>query len=487
MDYLDPKKEHNHRLIMLIGYVFVAVAIVFATIILIYRAYGFGIAGNGNVIQNGLTYFVSRPVSADIYINEDKKGQTSSRFLLPSGSYKFRLSQTGYRDWLKDVFVPGGGVQNFYYPLLIPKELKTATMQSYILPPSSVSQSPDRKSLLVQKAESLLSYDLFDLKNPLALPLQLTVPATVYTVDSSSTWTAIDWADDNRHILIRHDFARKSEYLLLDTQNINASLNLNAALVVSGSDFSFRDNKFDQYYLLDSNKKSLATISLSNPLPVVVVDQVLSFSTLGSDQVAYFTDKSQVSGKTALMIYRGGKSYVVRYFMPSSSYLTRLANYNGFSYLVASSTVENRAFIFKDPTKQLQSLPVKQIAPIQVLRVIGIDHLSFSPEFQYILAGKDNQIAIYDIENHDTFNYKLRTSLDAPQVNVSWIDTGHLGYVANGISTISDFDGSNIQALVTSNPSHGIYLSSDFKNIFVFDRQSDQATILRAISLVMQP
>lgn len=99
MDYLDPKKQSRHRIIMLVGYVVITVAIVIAAIILMYQAYGFGISQQGNVIQNGLVSISSQPVSAKISINGVNKSQTVSKLVLPSGIYNFKLTRSGYQDW----------------------------------------------------------------------------------------------------------------------------------------------------------------------------------------------------------------------------------------------------------------------------------------------------------------------------------------------------------------------------------------------------
>ena len=69
MDFLDPKKRARHTIIILTGYVLIGVAIIIATIVLLYQAYGFGLNRNGSVIQNGLLFFSSQPAPADIYIN----------------------------------------------------------------------------------------------------------------------------------------------------------------------------------------------------------------------------------------------------------------------------------------------------------------------------------------------------------------------------------------------------------------------------------
>jgi hypothetical protein len=151
MDYLDPRKEFRHRITLMVGYVLVAVAIVIATLILLYQAYGFGLGKNGTVIQNGLTFFSSQPHPANIYLNGTLgKSQTNSRVVLPAGIYHIRLARDGYREWQRTIEVEGGDVQHFDYPFLIPKQLTTKKTTSYTGAPGLATQSPDRRWLLIR-------------------------------------------------------------------------------------------------------------------------------------------------------------------------------------------------------------------------------------------------------------------------------------------------------------------------------------------------
>jgi hypothetical protein len=125
MDYLDPKKEARHRVLLFVGYILIGVAILIGTLVLLYQAYGFGIGKNGTVIQNGLVFVSSQPNPANIYLNNKlNKSQTNTRLTLPSGIYQVRLARDGYRDWQRTIEVEGGDVQHFDYPFLIPSKLK---------------------------------------------------------------------------------------------------------------------------------------------------------------------------------------------------------------------------------------------------------------------------------------------------------------------------------------------------------------------------
>src|SRR5438128_1981144 len=98
MDFLDPKKQRAHMIRLIVGYVLIGVAILIATLILLYQAYGFGLGKDGEIIQNGLVFVSTQPSGADIYIDgKHKDSRTNTRLQLPEGSYQLELRREGYR------------------------------------------------------------------------------------------------------------------------------------------------------------------------------------------------------------------------------------------------------------------------------------------------------------------------------------------------------------------------------------------------------
>src|SRR5690242_8745750 len=126
MDFLDPTTARRSQTRLLLGYCLVALAIGIATLLLLYQAEGYNIDRRGEVIQNGLVFVSSSPNGSAIYLNDKRyKSNTDTRVVAPAGKYTLRISQTGYRPWERPVWVAGGDVQHFDYPLLFPENLQT--------------------------------------------------------------------------------------------------------------------------------------------------------------------------------------------------------------------------------------------------------------------------------------------------------------------------------------------------------------------------
>ena len=485
MDYLDPKKQSRHRVILLVGYCVIAVAIAITTLILVYQAYGFGLGQNGNVIQNGLVFISSQPVSAQITINGVKKSQTTSRLVMPSGIYNFNLSRTGYRDWQRIIEVAGGSVSHYDYPLLIPETLKPTVLQELASAPLISSQSPDRHWLFIQRLDTP-TFDLLDLKNPTKPAVSLALPIVTYSkAISTDSWQVLEWADDNLHLVMLHNFDSKFEYILVNRQNPDESVNLTTTLGLGNIQLSLRNKKYDQYYIYDVTIASLKTMVLSNPSMTTVVERALSYKTFGSDTVLFVTDTEAPSGKVLLKMVVGSQLYTLRSLPFSSKYLMDLADYSGNLYVAVSAVSDDKVYIYKDPIGQLKTLPNHVVVPMQVMHIIDPNFISFSAiTHQFILAENGSQFTVYDFENRNPYRYSLALPIDAPQLNASWLDGSHLSVVSKGKLVLFDFDSANQQITVSASSKYLPIFSTDFRTLYYFDF-INQVWSLNQVSLVV--
>ncbi len=468
MDYLDPKKQFRHEVTLLIGYVLVAIAIAIAAIVLLYQAYGFGIGKNGTVIQNGLTFFSSHPHPAKIYVNDKlKPNATNTRVVLSEGIYNVRLSRDGYRDWQRKIELDGGSVEHFDYPFLIPKVLTPKKLEAFAAAPTVFSQSPDHRRLLIQQTSSINDFEVYDLKDLTKAAVTISLPANLLSKpNANESLQVVEWADDNDHVLLQHNYDDKVEFVLLDRSNPEQSVNLNSSLSVSPTKLTLNDKKFDRYYLYDAATQSLRTATSKLVDPSSLLEHVLAYQSYGNNTVLYVTDNGMPAGKIAVKMRIGSKISTIRTLPTSSNYLVDLTKYSGSMYVAVGSTDENKVYIYKDPISQLSSQPKQALSPIQVLHVPQPNYLSFSANAQFIVAENGNHFGVYDIENENGYNYVAAASLDAPQTHASWMDGDRLTFVSGGKQNIIDFDNTNRQILVAAGSQYLPAFDQDYKNIF---------------------
>ncbi len=469
MDYLDPKKQLRHRIILLVGYVFVAIAIAIATMVLLYQAYGFGIGKNGTVIQNGLTFFSSHPHPAKIYVNNElKPAATNTRLVLPAGIYDIKLARYGYRNWQREIELDGGSVQHFDYPFLIPKTLSTKQIDTFASAPGMVSQSPDHRWLVVQKPATINEFEVYDLKNPSKAPVAIVIPDGVLTRPVSSESLVVnEWADDNDHILLQHNYDDKLEFVLMERTNAEQTLNLNSRLSVNPTKITLNDKKHDRYYLYDAAAQTLQTATSEAIDATPPLQHILAYQSHGSNTLLYVTDSDAPAGKVLVKLQIGNKTMAIRNLPTSSNYLVDLTKYSGVMYVAVGSADGSKVYIYEDPVGQLAKWPNQAIAPLQVLHVPQPNYLSFSASAQFIIAESGSRFGVYDIENEKGHNYTMPAILDTPQSHISWMDGNRLTLVSNGKLNIIDYDNTNRQVLTSAASQYLPAFAPDYKNVYI--------------------
>lgn len=470
MDFLDTGKEFRERIILLVGYVLIAVAIVTGSIILVYGAYGFNFGKNGTVIQNGLVFVSSQPNPADIIMNGKYNGQTTNaRLIIPSGIYQFELTRTGYRPWYRTITVDGGAVEHFDYPLLFPQRLTSHALATYSAAPGLITQSPDRRWLIIQKPGSSSDFDLYDLKNPVKpIITTLSLPSGLLgTATTSESWQTVDWADDNQHVLMEHTFDGKIEYFLLDRADPSQSVNLTTTLnLPEGDQVDFANKKYNSYFVYNPDG-DLGTASLGATGVTPLLNHVLTFKTYNTNTVLYVTNDDAPAGKVVVKMMVGTNSYTIRDLPISTTYLVNLTSYGGSLYVATGASTSGRVYIYQDPVGTLSSAPGQALVPAWVLHVPAPNFLSFSDNAQFIMTEDGNYFSVYDIQNDLGYLYNENNKpLDQPQVSASWMDGDRLVYVSNGKLIVQDYDGKNQQTLVKAVPQYAPAFSTNYVYMF---------------------
>lgn len=478
MDFFDPEKQKQHSIRLAIGYAVIGVVLLLATTILLYRAYGYGLDKQGRVIQSGLVFASSRPDSADIYLNGKKyKDQTNTRMDLPSGQYVIELKRDGYHDWKRALTAEGGRVERFDYPVLFPKKLTTTTVKQYAAAPGLASESLDRRWLLVATPDQNV-FDLFDMNQAKLTPKSLTVPAEVLAAGSTTTgWQAVEWSKDNRHVLLRRLYQTPAtqsgtEYIMIDREQPEASRNLSVAFGFTPTRIELRAQNYDQYYLFDQVGSQVFTASLEQPTPLPYASGALGFASEG-DTVVYVTTEGAPAGKVLVQIRQGDDpALTIRQVPAGTTYLMDMAVYDRKLYLAAGASSENRIFLYADPIGQLKDKPKDPVVPVQILKVVSPNHISFSANKRFVIAENADNFAVYDAETDRGYAYRVNAPMDPPQARAVWMDGYRLSYVSGGKVVVFDFDGTNLRALSASGPSFMPIFDRNYRFLYTVDAQN---------------
>lgn len=482
MDFLDPKKQKYHRVRLWIGYGLVSIAVILASLILVYLSAGFRITREGQVIQNGLVFVSSQPSDAAIFTNGEPSGRsTGARLSLPAGQYTFELKREGYRDWRRGITVEGGSVQRFDYPLLFPVDLRTTSLKDYEQAARIVTQSPDRRWLLVHGSGD--SFDLFDLgsSEPAARPLS--VPDEILSANTTTTdWQEVDWADDNRRMVLQRFFEdsggqRGSEYILLDREEPNRSRNLTVLLGFNPDEFQLRDHKHDKFWAFDEGNHTLFTASIDDPTPRPFVRDVLAFAADGTDTVLYATNRGASEGKTAVNLRQGEDDYTLREMPRGDTYLLGLARYRGAWLVAAGAQSESRVNVYKNPFDVLQAGRVA--APVQILKTEQPEQVVFSPNARFVASSRDAHMAVFDAETDRGYAYEVERPEGAAVGEVAWMDGFRLTANIQNELAVFDFDGTNQHNLVPLKNNTAPVFNPNYTSMYTLSAQNSlQSTSL---------
>jgi hypothetical protein len=481
MDFLDPEKHRRHMLTIAVGYVFIALAVGMATLVLLYYAYGFSFGKNGQVIQNGLMFVASTPNPANVYLNgKINKAQTNSRIILEEGEYDMQFKRDGYHTWQRSVTIDGGKVVHYDYPFLIPNTLTSTAIKTYDETPQLTTQSPDKRWLLVARPSAFGQFEVFNLKDPKAgvTSEDISLPATILSKPTTSqSWQLMEWANDNKHVLLKHIYDNASEYILIDRSAPEKSLNLTNAFGVNPTELRLVDKKFDRYYLYDAEKQALSSATLAAPAPVVKLDHVLAFKSYGTDTIVYAASAgADGDGSVRVKLLEGTTSYTLRELPAGTTYLVDMAKYDGSVYIAAAAASENKVYVYENPVAQINDANVGVAVPVQVLRVAAPTYMAFSANTRFVMAEGGTSIGVYDAEDEKGFSYTVPDPLDTPQEHVNWMDGHRLIYVSGGNVIIFDYDNINRQKLVAGRPGYQPAFDSSFKYLFTFAPGSSDAT-----------
>lgn len=491
MDFLDPRKRRAHRNRLMIGYVLVALAVGLGTIILVYDAYGYGVnTKTGDIIQNGLLFVDSKPGGARIYLDgKYQDADTSSRLILPARTYQLSLKKEGYHDWVRNFTLSEHSISRYVYPLLLPSEPKPQLLKKYTTSPGLMTQTLDRRLLLVQAPRPQpgdFVFEEFDLGDPQKEPIVRTLSAGLLTNASQGgdSLTEVEWSTDNRHALLRHDYKGGFEFIIFDRQDPASSVNINRLFKLTPSQVALRNKRVDQVYIYGSAGGTLQVGNTGDgQLAQPFLRNVITFKSHGTTLLTYVTAETAPAGQVDARIWDNGQTYQLNQFPVGSSYLLDAAQFQGHWYYVAASNTTERIGVYKDPLSSLKDPANKRASPIVALRITGGEKVTFSANTRFIGVQAGSEFAVYDLEVKNSFSYSLDP---VPTGTLRWMDGHRWVGLSGGSVTISDYDGINSHNLVPSTSVGGAFFDRDYE-IFVSTAPPDssgavnlQVTDLRA-------
>lgn len=469
MDFLDPKKKRAHTIRLFVGYFLVAVAIAFGTLVLLFASFGYGVDRHGRVIQNGLLFVSSTPSNATLQVDgignaTSKRDNTDTRMTLEAGQYRLTITKDGYRTWQKNIALEGSSVERVDYPFLFPSQLVTKNLKEYSQKPSLINTSPDRHWLIVGRPGALGVFDEFDTTDSSKAPQTVSLPNRLLTSGKAQSIKLLEWSNDNNHFLLEHTFSGKKEFIIVDRNSPEKSVNLNDTFKQSPTQVVLRDKKYNRYYLYIQKGGVLEEAALGEKQIQPIATNVVAFKPHGNDMLEYVSDKTtSKTNKVTVYIRTNDTDYALRTLPSHSKYVLNLTQYSDHWYVAVGAAVEDKVYVYKDPLDQLQKhAPGNLMA--RTLRVTNPTSLTFSNNAQFLAAQGGQKFAVFDAEQDRLYYFDVKEKLTTQPAQ--WMDGDRLTSVSDDKVIVFEFDGLNITSLNNAVSGTAAQFDREYANLF---------------------
>ena len=216
------KRARRQSLRVIVSETIMVATVIIMVIILALIVSGYWLGSDFKVERQGMLQVSSIPTGADVTLDGNSSWfqRTNTSKVLSSGEHSVVLSKDGYDSWSKTVQIREGLLYRLQYPRLFREEREKSIYYS-IEEVSFATISPSHKYLVI--ANNTTSWILLNLENDRPEPKAIDV-SKLFTAASEieDAW----WSGDNQHLLVKGGSASGTEWVLLDINKTNNSLNI---------------------------------------------------------------------------------------------------------------------------------------------------------------------------------------------------------------------------------------------------------------------
>ena len=460
--------KRQKLVLRIFSYFVICVLSVITTALLLYIALGYRLDSDGTVVRSGLLLADSKPVSSEVYINGiNKEDPTQSRFVLPAGTYDLELKREGYFSWKNTALVEASSVRNIYYPLLIPEKF-TAKPSVVVDDFTSLTQSDDRKRVLIASKDKR-QLELVELGSQPKIS-SLALPADFLVSGTLGDLTVIEWAQDDRHVLVRQRVGKVESLLVIDTSDPQSSVNISEIF----PEDSMKNAKFvfgSSNVITAINGSVLKAYDSENDQSRVIKTRVLQYEPLNEGTFS-FVGSSSSGAEFEAGVISGSESVVVhRAPLAKGAPRSTMLKYDNNQYLAVWLPGEKTTTVYSNP---LARPILSEQLPFVKLPLADATLLE-SPDSQFLLAVKNDQVSVYDFEYSEKTQFKLPKNAQ----DLRWVRSHQMTFNNGKNFYIVDFDGKNRYELPKG---YGlqVFFDNGFENISWFLKSGTQIRLQSA-------
>ncbi len=450
----------------------VSVAIIVTVAILFML--GYRLNTTGTLQQGALLQFDSQPNNAEVYVDGRLLGgRTATKQTVVAGVHAIEMRKAGYENWSRQVTINPGTLTWLNYTRFVPTERKAASVAQYSVL-HQMEFSPDLKWALAHETEASPAFQYIDLRTEDIKTQLVTLPADLYadadTPGVAHTFSIVRWNTPSRHVLIRHSFADKQEWLVLDTHDSTRSVNVTRLLNTDFKDLQFAGTNGSVLYGVTSDGLVRKLDLGSGTLSRAFITHVDSFQMFSTNIIVYTGTKPGDAALRVAGVYRDGDeaSNVLRETSVDTPLSIATSQYFGDDYVAIAEGATVTVLKGVYPRSQAHSATPSLAEYATFSTPNTVRSLSFSPSGEYVIAQTDDQFVTYEIE------YKRSAVASHDQSGsgrpLQWLDAAHLWGDARNALTMRDFDGSNSHVLMNVTPGFDATLSQNGRFVYAVSK-----------------
>ena len=452
---------------------------------------GFRLDSANRLAQGALLQFDSTPGTASVFIDGKDTGvRTAGKQTVVTGSHTVLLQKDKYEDWSRTLDFAAGTLTWLDYARLVPKERPAQSVAQFKTIVAEKA-SPDNKFMIIQESATEPVFQLADLRATDVKMAKLELPAALYsdatTEGTTHAFELNQWNDGGRYILIKHTYNGKLEWLMVDTENIDQSINITRLLSVGFKDMRFAgSNGRNLFALSDDNnirKLDLSSATISRAL----VSNVEDFDLFNSDTISYVGTDANDSTKKVAGIYQDGddQAYVLRTVTsPDTVLKIAVGTYYNDNYVAIAEG--SKVTILKGSYQISGNDTLTDLKQFATMTLPGaVTQLSLSPKSDYILAEAGTDFMSYEIEHTRSATGTLDSNMNANATPLRWLDISHVWNQQNSTLVMRDFDNSNVYAINTVAGNFDATISQNGRYFYSIG-SSDTGYTLQRVKMILE-
>lgn len=450
-------------------------------------------SGNGRLEQGALLQFNSNPTGAQVWIDGAYIGsQTATKQTVIAGNHSIRMVRNGYEDWNRTLSLDAGTLTWLDYARLVPSERPVQSVLSYATL-AELKFSPDLKSALALQNRESPTFELIDLRAQEVKTSTITLSGQTYTdattADVSHVFSINKWSTGGRYVIIKHTYNDTVEWIMLDTQDANRSVNITTELNVDLADVKFASNNGTGLYGLTTEgvvrKLDISGGTISRGL----ITHVQRFSVFEESSVVSYVGQDPTDAASKVVgIYRDGDSAsrVLRSSSdPNTTFNIATTRYYGDDYVAIAQNTQVSILAGSLPSASSQD--ASSLRPLATLDLTGnTTALSFSAKGDYLLAQSNAQFTSYELEHARSETGVVAVAEGQGASRLKWLDNAHIWNDDNGSLIMRDFNGINAHSIMSVASGFDASLSPNGRYFYAVGVKNDGTYQLQRVRMILE-